>query len=205
MKKQKFLETLQKLSKDNKVFLLRKKQALDWYRIKIKNLLSAQSFIDPQTIFTKTDYQNLPAIGNIVSFKYDPKTKQKLNYYDIFPLVLIIKLVPGGFVGLNFHYLPPIDRALFMQKLYDYQRIGVTEKNIPKITINMTYSMLISKKSLFYYRACIKRYKNSHIRSMFYTLSPDEWDIALFLPTEKFVGAKKQNVWTESRKINSKI
>jgi hypothetical protein len=29
---------------------------------------------------------------------------------------------------------------------------------------------------------------------------PSEWDIALFLPTERFVGASKTSVWADSRR-----
>ena len=41
-------------------------------------------------------------------FVYDPKTKAKLPFYDTFPLVLPIDTFRGGFIGLNFHYLPTV-------------------------------------------------------------------------------------------------
>ena len=47
-----------------------------------------------------------PSAGRMCMFFYDPKTRQKLPFYDIFPLVLPVDTFRGGFVGLNFHYLP---------------------------------------------------------------------------------------------------
>lgn len=202
MKKRPFLEELEKLSKNNKIFALRKSQALDWYRNKIKALLGSKS-LEPNSIFDKKNYKNSPEIGNIVTFKYSPKTKIILPYYDMFPLVLIIKMVPGGFIGLNFHYLHPTKRAFFMEKLYEYQTINAqtTKNKAPKTIINIKYNTLVQKASLISYKACIKRYNTSHIKGFFYTLLPNEWDIALFLPTEKFVGAKKEKVWEDSKQI----
>ena len=39
-------------------------------------------------------------------FVYSPKLRNKLPYYDTFPLVLPLKNYNNGFLGLNFHYLP---------------------------------------------------------------------------------------------------
>ena len=47
-----------------------------------------------------------PSAGRMAMFVYDPKTKQTLLFYDTFPLVLPVDTFRGGFIGLNFHYLP---------------------------------------------------------------------------------------------------
>ena len=51
-----------------------------------------------------------PSAGRMSMFYYDPKTKSKMPFYDIFPLVLPVDVFKGGFVGLNFHnpYYSPL-------------------------------------------------------------------------------------------------
>ena len=44
--------------------------------------------------------------GKMYFFHYSPKLKDKLPYYDSFPLVIIIEMYGDGFLGLNLHYLP---------------------------------------------------------------------------------------------------
>ena len=49
--------------------------------------------------------------GGMFMYYYDPKWKDKLPYYDQFPLTIMVEKAPGGFYGLNLHYLNPILRA----------------------------------------------------------------------------------------------
>ena len=54
------------------------------------------------------------------------------------------------------------------------------------------------QKTLKYY----KHYLNSNVMSRFVQIDPSEWNMALFLPTERFVGRSKNIVFEESlRKI----
>jgi hypothetical protein len=55
--------------------------------------------------------------GDMYLFMYDPKFKQQLPVYDKFPLVMPFRIVPGGFYGLNLHYLPPLLRMRLLGKL----------------------------------------------------------------------------------------
>ena len=58
--------------------------------------------------------------GRMSMFVYDPKTKQKLPFYDTFPLVLPIDVIRGGFIGLNFHYLPYGLRFKLLEQLQQF-------------------------------------------------------------------------------------
>ena len=51
----------------------------------------------------KTESEQIP--GGMFMYFYDPKTKATLPYYDKFPLTVIVGPAPGGFTGLNLHYL----------------------------------------------------------------------------------------------------
>lgn len=195
----KILQDLFKNKIDEKAFQHRTTQSLDWYRKKMKSHFGETKLrIEDKAKLTKTNNVKNTTInqGWIYSFTYRPKYKDKLPYYDAFPLVLVLQPVPGGFLGLNFHYLRPIDRALFMDKLYDFV---VPDTKNKTLRINMKYPILQQFQRLRYYKACIKRYRYFNIGSFFVPLEPEEWDMALFLPTENFKKDKQKNVWEDSR------
>lgn len=128
-------------------------------------------------------------IGRLIMYFYDPKTKDKLPYYDRFPLVIPIEFYPDGFLGLNLHYLPQAHRARLMDVLYNtiYTDKYLNEKKI--IVISYKIMKNVAKTRLF--EPCIKRYLYGHVRSKFLILDPNDWQTALFLPTERF---EKQNM-----------
>ncbi len=46
-------------------------------------------------------------------------------YYDSFPLVLPLETIKGGFMGLNFHYLPYILRFRLLERLQRFADGGM--------------------------------------------------------------------------------
>ena len=58
--------------------------------------------------------------GKLNMFFYDPKLKQKLPYYDTFPLILPIEQYSDGFLGINLHYLPIPLRIRLLDRLIDF-------------------------------------------------------------------------------------
>jgi hypothetical protein len=134
-------------------------------------------------------------LGGLYHFYYDPKGKDDLPYYDRFPLVLALEKYPDGFLGLNLHYLPIKYRVAFLDKLMDYAILN--DENEP-MRIRITYDILNASKRFKAFRPCIKRYLNSHIKSKVITVQPNEWEVAIFLPTQLFKGAKPAEVWKES-------
>lgn len=193
-KERTYFQELVTLAVDKGTFNKRTRQALTWFRTKVKDTFGTKD-TDPEVFFDKRNYPNVPIPGNIVTFRYNPIGKATLPYYDMFPLVLIVKLVPGGFLGINFHHLHPMDRAEFMSRLQPYQRTY----SDGTIRINIKYNTMKESNRLLYHKVCLRRYYKTNIKTMFYTLTPDEWDIALFLPTEKFIKTRKQKVWEQSQ------
>jgi E3 ubiquitin-protein ligase DOA10 len=129
---------------------------------------------------------------------YDPKTKDDLPYYDRFPLIFVAEKYKDGFLGLNLHYLPPIFRARLMDALYKIER-NDSVRDSKKL--KMTYNLMKSAAQFRYFKPCVKRYLYSQIKSRFLYIPYEDWDIALFLPTERFKKAKKQKVWEDSKRI----
>jgi len=135
------------------------------------------------------------SIGRMYSFFYDPKLKHTLPYYDRYPLVFPIELYSDGFLGINMHYLPPFLRAKLMDALYT--TINNTKfDDTTKIVVS--YNILNGASRFKYFKPCIKRYLHSHVKSKYMDISPTHWDMALMLPTERFVGADAGTVQGES-------
>ena len=134
-------------------------------------------------------------LGGMYCFYYDPKTKEKLDYYDRFPMVLVLDRYTDGFLGLNLHYLPFQYRIAFLGKLMkfaDLNDAGEIER------LRVTYDILTASKSLKAFKPCLKRYLTSHIQSKILAIQSNEWDIAAFLPLQQFKKASAAKVWQES-------
>jgi hypothetical protein len=77
----------------------------------------------------------------------------------------------------------------------------LTNKNYDDTTrIKISYEILQSAAKYRYFKPTLKKYLRDHVRSKFLEIQVNEWDIALFLPTESFRKADTGRVWEESRK-----
>lgn len=170
----------------------------DWFRESAREVAT----VNEKTIMAKRAGKTLQSIlkqddiGRMYMFFYDAKTKEKLPFWDRFPLVIPIKRTPDGFLGLNLHYLPHLLRAKLFDNLYNFE-VADNIRNSNRLALK--YSFLQASSKLKYFQPCLKRYLFDHVRSRFLYIPAEEWDIALFLPTERFQKDTKQNVWKESR------
>jgi hypothetical protein len=174
----------------------RTEAARQWYRS------TAQSYkrLDERQLM-KSDVERLTnkiMVGSMYMYYYDPKHKGTLPYYDRFPLVFPYKKVAGGFMGINMHYLPLPLRAKLMDSLYD---VANNEQFDESTRLKLNYSILDSASKFKWFKPCVKHYLTEQLRSRFLYVYPAEWDVALFLPTERFQGATKQQVWADSKKL----
>ena len=134
-------------------------------------------------------------IGQMMLFNYDPKLKRKLPYYDTFPLVFPIEPRDNGFLGLNMHYLPLRQRAMLMDALYTLR----TDNRYNESTaLKISYQILKRSARYKLFKPCVKHYLNSHIKSRRIKIDPVEWDMALFLPLQRFQKASSSQVYSRS-------
>jgi hypothetical protein len=125
------------------------------------------------------------------------KTKEKMKYYDRFPLVIPIEKYKDGFLGLNLHYIHPKQRIILLDKL----SATASNKSFDENTkLRISYAYLAAAAKAFEANPCIKRYLFSHVQSRFLEITANEWDIAVMLPVESFVGATTSKVYSDSRK-----
>jgi len=136
--------------------------------------------------------------GDMYMFQYDPKFKETLPYYDRFPLIFPFKVSHDRFWGINLHYLAPMYRAKLMDGLYDL----INNTRFDESTrLNLSYKMLTSISKLRWFKPCVKQYLYNHMNSKFLYVYPSEWDIALFLPLERFSKAPSSRVWFQSKEL----
>jgi hypothetical protein len=179
----------------------RTQDAREWYRNQAK-ALPKRNQTDRLIRELRTDQNRRQdarfLLGNMYLFAYDPKHKDTLPYYDRFPLIFPINKAKGGFLGINLHYLPPPFRAKLMDELYTVMN-NKAFNDTTRLTAN--YKILNSTTKFRHFKPCIKHYLTAHVRSKPAYINPTEWDVALFLPTQKFVGATATQVYADSRKI----
>jgi len=171
-------------------------EAREWFKVKVKQLgkINRQQLLRDEALIRKSRTM----MGHMYMYYYDPKHRETLPYYDAFPLTIMVERAPGGFYGLNLHYLKPNTRAIFLDKLTD----TLSNDNYDETTrFRARYNLLSSVRKFKEFQPCFKHYLSSQIDSKIVLVQPPEWEIAIFLPTEQFVKAKKTQVWQKSAKI----
>jgi len=178
----------------------RTETARTWYRDTASKIASLQPLQ-----LTKSDPERLKSqirIGDMYLYHYDPKHKATLPYYDRFPLVFPFKKVPRGWLGINMHYLPLNYRAMLMDSLYD---LTTNQRFDEQTRLRLNYDLLNGASRFRWFKPTVHRYLISKVRSRLVYIHPSEWDIALFLPLERFYTdtkrIKKQQVYRDSRSI----
>lgn len=176
----------QKLAKQN--LEVRTKESREWLR---KNLSSLRP--NPMQLLRDKNNKFVRRVlpGKMYFYNYDPKLKEVLPFYDMFPLVIPIKKYSDGFLGLNLHYLPVKYRTILLDKLYD---VFNNDKYDETSKLRISYNMLDGTTKYREFSPCVKRYLSSHINSRVIEIMPDDWEIVATLPIEKFIGAKKNTV-----------
>ena len=155
------------------------KEPYQWYRNRIKELgtPSQAQLIRDGKITGRVNF------GALNMFIYDPKLKNKLPYYDTFPLVMYLKSAEGGFYGLNFHYLPYALRARLLDAAGQ-----------DKLDVSAVENSRLTKPT-------IKRYLYGYARSMFRKVDSEDNLTAIMLPVQRFKKASDSKVWGDSRKM----
>ena len=139
-------------------------------------------------------------VGSMMLFQYDPKFKRKLPYYDTFPLVFPIEPRDNGFLGLNMHYLPLRQRAMLMDALYTLR----TDSRYDESTaLKISYQILKRSARYKLFKPCVKHYLSSNIKSRRIKIDPVEWDMALFMPLQRFQKASSSQVYGKSMEMVS--
>ena len=152
------------------------RKSVDWYR---KNVAELSNRVTAAALMRSGKLNGIHSKGRLNFFFYDPKYKQVLPLYDRFPLVLPLETIPGGFMGLNFHYIRPVQRVSLLNNLQRFATGGMK----PSTRIDATYDGI---KGVSITKNMIKKYLYGHVRSSFLRVDFDEAALAVMLPVQQF-------------------
>ena len=155
--------------------------SINWYKKKVADLSNR---ISAARLMRDNKLKKAPSFNKLHFFRYDPKLKAILPYYDTFPLVMPIQSAPGGFLGINFHYLPIPLRMRLLETL-------------DKRGFRGDYSKL---KNIREVKPTIKHYLKRQFVSGFLELEEDDYAPAIFMPVAQFRKASASQVWRDSRR-----
>lgn len=170
--------------------------SIRWYREQIKKVIPPKleegSGTDYRMTFRgvhniiREGIESRPTYGILNLYMYDPKLKEKLDYYDVFPLVIPIEKSPGGFIGINFHYLSIPLRLKLMEQILP---MTAPERIIGWNRVAM----------LRLVRPCVKRYLTRHVKTRFVLVQDDKMPIAAMMPLQRFKKERARRVYELSR------
>ncbi len=155
--------------------------SINWYKKKVADLSNR---ISAARLMRDNKLKKAPTFNKLHFFRYDPKLKATLPYYDTFPLVMPIQSAKGGFLGINFHYLPIPLRMKLLETL-------------DKRGFRGDYSKL---KNIREVKPTIKHYLRRQFVSGFLELEEDDYAPAIFMPVAQFRKASVSQVWRDSRR-----
>ncbi len=173
----------------------RTKQSQTWFRNKLSGTRPNRRALLNEPELKK---KQRSAVGGMYMFFYDPKTRETLPYWDNFPLVIAVQKAPGGFHGLNLHYLPMTLRAKFLDGLMD---ITSDKKFNDNTRFAVSYDYLKKAAKMKYFKPCYKHYLSAHIEGNLAEVPAPEWEIATFLPTAQWSRGSQSKIWADSRSI----
>ena len=173
----------------------RSREANVWFEKKAKALgpIPSSKMLKDDRLTMKAK----PLIGDMIMYTYNPKLRATLPYYDIFPLTILVGPAPGGFFGINLHYLPPKVRAIFLDHLND---VATNQKFDKTTRFRITYNILKSAAKYKYFRPCFKHYLSRHINSKIMKVDASEWNVAIFLETQTFRKKSTSFIWSQGRR-----
>lgn len=172
----------------------RTRESMTWFRQKAHRIrrVNRRELMKEDPIELRNTFRP----GNMFMFFYDPKTKDTLPYYDKFPLVIVVGKAPGGFYGLNLHYISPLLRAKLLDALLD----NTSDKRYDENTrFKVNYAMLNRTSKLRFYKPCFKHYLLDHVQSRLAHVPAPEWEIATFLPMADWQKSRAAAVYKLSK------
>ena len=163
-----------------------------WYRSQVNRIASGKT---AGQLFREGKLQGRPSVGRLNLFGYNPKLRAKLPYYDIFPLVLPLEPTKGGFMGMNFHYLPPLLRFRLLERM---QAKASDRRFDSKTRFEVNYDDV---KNIKIVKPTIKKYLYAYCQTGFLRINADDAAIAIYLPVQRFKKAPEATVYADSRKF----
>ena len=162
-------------------------------------------------------------IGRMYFFRYEAedtasgrgvRTKWTNNIesnriYDEFPLIFLLSEDPGLLEGINFHYMMPKHRIILLGRMFEYLNNEDFDNRTKLFSVR--FKRAIKENRRFRYaKAAYKEYKPGRIRSKILQVHPMDWELAITVPTERFVtpaGGRvaSKTMWKQTNRLARKF
>jgi hypothetical protein len=171
------------------------KKSMDWFRKRVtKNFSSvrtARMFRDQEL------FSDGLTLGKMHFFIYDPLHKDKLELWDTAPLVIpfsVYRTKDGSenVKALNFHYLSPVLRMAAFRALL---RFKSRDRFVKSTKLDFSWKVIMALSQHKYFAHAVHEYRMDRVRSKFVEIPSQSWEMALFLPTQRFVKGTKAQAW----------
>ena len=152
-------------------------------------------------------------IGRMYFFRYDAEGTpsgrgvdiKRGNVYDAYPLIFLLALTPDSLEGINFHYMTPKQRIILLGRMFEYLNSEDFDDRTKLFSTKFRRTMK-NNKLFKYARACYREYKPGRIDSKIIQVHPMDWELAITVPTERFVtpaGGRvaSKKIWTQTNKL----
>ncbi len=148
-----------------------------------------------QGTFTNYRTTNAVLLGRVYSFRYDPKTKDELKFFDETPLVIPFSYKKGktdmGFLGINLHFVPRQQRRSVM----DYFMSKDPEQVMKDGTLDIDYVKdLKNNPKLKYVYYIIRHYLLGNVRGSFYLVPQEDYFNVLNLYSGRYIGMTEPQI-----------
>ena len=152
-------------------------------------------------------------LGRMYFFRYEAEGTasgrgveiKRGNVYDAFPLIFLLSETPGSLEGINFHYMVPRERIKLLGRMFEYLNSEDFDSRTKLFSVKFRRTM--KNNRLFRYaRACYREYKPGRIDSKIIQVHPMDWELAITVPTERFVTPKggrvaSKKIWTQTNRL----
>jgi hypothetical protein len=174
-------------------------RSIDWFKKKISQLGGNSPTAKTDLFKTTKELQTTRSLpGSMQLFGYDPKYKDTLPFYDMFPLVIVLEPTINGFFGLNLHYLSYEMRRRLFGRIW---QIAANNQNSQEQVKRLTWKLLGNVSKFPEVAPCCKRYLWDHLTTKIIKIPVDDWVTAIHLPVEKFAKKSQSYVARNSGQV----
>jgi len=149
-----------------------------WHTTKIETAVPLNEKGNMSSV--KSHKVDIPKAGRMYSFGYSAKTAKTLPYWDKYPLIICLSVAGNRMQGVNLHYIPPKQRAIFLDIIMKYSSTK-TSSNTSYLKIN--YAKI---KNIKWVGHMLKQYLFNHVVQTFEEIAPKDWGKAINLKTQQF-------------------
>jgi hypothetical protein len=133
-----------------------------------------------------------------MTYGYDAKHADTLPFWDRYPLIIFLDIQKNGnMLGLNLHYLPPVTRAKILALL---MKTVTATKLRHDVRMKVTYQMCRDIAAYQPLQFCLKSYIPNRITTKVVRVQPNEWQHAIFFPSDRFQNKSNRYVWAQANR-----